>query len=49
MVFLNYLFRWWNEESIQNWERKPLYYPLNIVKNPVDSFWLHIFPEKFHL
>ena len=46
MVFLNYLFRWWNEESIQNWERKPLYYTLNIVKNPVNSFWLHIFPRK---
>ena len=37
------------EESIENWNRNPLYYSLNILKNPIGSFWVHIFPENFHL
>ena len=48
MAFLNYSFWWWNEESISNWDRNPPHYTLNIIKNPTDSFRLHIFPEKFH-
>ena len=38
VVFLNNSFWWWNKESIWNWDRNPLYYTLNIVKNPVEFF-----------
>ena len=34
---------------MENWDRNPLYYTLNILKKPMDSFEIHIFPETFHL
>ena len=45
---LNYSFRYSKEESIENWDTDPLYYTLNILKNPMDSFGFHISPENFH-
>ena len=49
MVFLNYSFWYSNEESIEIGDRNPLYYTLNSLKKPMDSFGLHILPENFSL
>ena len=49
LILLNHSCLYSNEESIENWDRNSLYYTLNILKNPIDSFGLHSFPDKFHL